>query len=82
MFSLERGSNAYVLKLKPVMIYTHTHTHCRAGSVLTFYTNQQTFNSLDSIQDSVDRATDYGVEFAEDLINVCAEFYTYTYIHE
>ena len=72
--------HTYVLKLKPVMIYTHTH--CRAGSVLTFYTNQQTFNSLDSIQDSVDRATDYGVEFAEDLINVCAEFYTYTYIHE
>lgn len=45
--------------------------HCRAGVALTLYSNQQTFDSLDSIQDSVNSATDYGVEYAEDLINVC-----------
>jgi prominin 1 len=40
-----------------------------AGVVLTLYSNQQTFDSLDSVQDSVNRATDYGVEYAERLIN-------------
>ena len=57
--------------------YTHSLTRCRAGVVLTLYCNQQTFDSLDSIQESVNTATDYGVEFAEDLINVCASIERY-----
>ena len=38
--------------------------------VLTFYSNQQVFDSLDSVRVSVNSATDHAVEFAEDLLNV------------
>ena len=46
--------------------------------VLTFYSNQQAFDSLDSVRVSVNAATDHGVEFAEDLINV---YIHYTHVH-
>lgn len=49
---------------------THTHTR-RSGVVLTFYSNQQSFDSLESVHVAVNTATDHGVQFAEDLITVC-----------
>lgn len=40
-----------------------------SGVVLTFYSNQQSFDSLKSVHVAVDTATDHGVQFTEDLIN-------------
>ena len=60
-------------------IYTLSYSlHGRSGVVLTFYSNQQCFDSLDGVRVSVNAATDHGVEFAEDLINVCIHVLSYT----
>ena len=65
------------------MLCSHAHSHTgRSGVVLTFYSNQQCFDSLDGVRVSVNAATDHGVEFAEDLLNVCIHVLSYTlYIH-
>jgi hypothetical protein len=70
MWTRPEGDGWFVAnRISHTRIIIHHH---RAGVVLTLYSNQQTFDSLDSVQDSVNRATDYGVEYAERLINVRA----------
>ena len=48
----------------------YTPVSSRGGVVLTFYTNQQSYDSFDSLRVSANTATNDAVIFTEDLLNV------------
>ena len=60
---------------------TSVHLSSRSGVVLTFYSNQQSFDSLESVRVSVNAATDDAVSFAEVLLNVSYQALPTLYVH-
>ena len=47
--------------------------HHSVGVVLSFVTNERSYDSIDSLQETVNGIIDTAVDYMDDIINVCVD---------